>query len=808
MGPSESRRMRGLSAWLGTGRSRGWLILTLAALVIGAAGVWQVYRSGEQRVEQLASRLADAAAADVERGVEQLDLILQTVMRGEQTPASQRLTQEQRDALLSERTPHDRFVAFLDVLDPNGNVLARLNQSDPATNWANQEYFRTLRDNPTIDRAVGLPFSTGHEDSAGFTLARRITAPNGKFGGVVVIGFRLAAFRDTLGRHDLDASGSVMLLRTDGTVLVRLPFDPRDVGHSLRSPAPFEAFVRSGKPTFSEHGMLDGIDTFFLFRRVSGFPLAVGVTIPLEESASGAYVYWLLAGAVALAAGCWLFLRRLWHEQRSREAAEHQSEEKSRFLTMLSHELRTPLHGVLGYADELSREGMLTPAQTRRVAEIVRSAKHMRDVVNVVLDYARVEALGPTLHMRRFDVGQLVEECLAVIEPSARARGLAVRCVARAKAPTHFVGDDVQLRQILVNLLSNAVKYTPCGSIELRLSGDQEHLRIEVIDTGIGIPEGQRHHLFQEYERFGTERTCIEGTGLGLAIAHRLARHMGGHLGHRNNPAGGSVFWVEVPAGTADEPALAVEGPEVASAPGLSVLIVDDSDVSRDVTAAFLRNAGQTVTEARDGSEAVRLAGSADFDVVLMDMRMAGMDGLEATRRIRSLGGPRAAVPIVAVTANALDRDAEECRRAGMTQHLAKPFTQAELLAVVSRAVQAGRSGEPVVDPDAVEQLAGCMGHEAVEQLLDRLAPRIEAVLRKLEDPTGSASHGELAELAHELAGSGGTLGFIRLAAAARRFQAASDLHLADPADLKEAALAALSELRRRRSLEAMLCTT
>jgi signal transduction histidine kinase/DNA-binding NarL/FixJ family response regulator len=808
MGPSQSRRMRGLPAWLGTWRGRGWLVLTLAALMIGGAGIWQGYRSGEQRVEQLASRLADAVAADVERGVEQLDLILQTVMSGEQTPASQRLTQEQRDALLAERTPHDRFVAFLDVLDANGNVLARLNQSDPATNWANQEYFKTLRDNPTIDRAVGPPFSIEHENSAGFTLARRITAPDGRFGGVVVIGFRLAAFRDMLGRHDLGASDSVMLLRTDGTVLVRLPFDPRDVGHLLRPSAPFEAFDRSGMPAFSEHEKLDGLDTFFLFRRVSGFPLAVGVTIPLEESASGANVWWLLAGAVALAAGCWLFLRRLWHEQRSREAAERQSEEKSRFLTMLSHELRTPLHGVLGYADELSRGGALTPAQTRQVSEIVRAAKHMRDVVNVVLDYARVEALGPTLHMRRFDVRQLLEESLAVIEPSARARGLAVRCVTPPGAPTHFVSDDVQLRQILVNLLSNAVKYTPCGSVELRLSGDAEHLRIEVVDTGIGIPEGQRHHLFKEYERFGTERTCIEGTGLGLAIAHRLARRMGGHLGHRNNPAGGSVFWVEVPAGTADEPALAVEGPEVAATPGLNVLVVDDSDVSSEVTASFLRKAGHAVTEARDGSEAVRLAGGADFDAVLMDMRMAGMDGLEATRRIRSLDGPRATVPIVAVTANALDRDAEECRRAGMTQHLAKPFTQAELLAVVSRAVQAGRAEEPVVDPDVAEQLAGCMGHEAVEQLLDRLALRIEALLRKLEDHAGSASHSELAELAHELAGSAGTLGFTRLASAARRFQSASGRHRAAPDDLKAAALAALAELRRQRSLEAMLCTT
>ena len=242
------------------------------------------------------------------------------------------------------------------------------------------------------------------------------------------------------------------------------------------------------------------------------------------------------------------------HERRLREAAERESQEKSRFLTTLSHELRKPLHGVLGYAEQLFHEGGLSPEQSRQLGEIIHASKHMRDVVNVVLDYARIEALGPALHMKHIDVRHLIEECLAVVEPGARARGLEIRNTAAPDAPVQFVTDDIQLRQILMNLLSNAVKYTPSGMVELRLSGDAEHLMIEVADTGIGIPEGQRHHLFNEYERFGAERTNIEGTGLGLAIAHRLARRLGGHMGHRDNPGGGSVFWLELPAGVADKP--------------------------------------------------------------------------------------------------------------------------------------------------------------------------------------------------------------------------------------------------------------
>jgi signal transduction histidine kinase/CheY-like chemotaxis protein/HPt (histidine-containing phosphotransfer) domain-containing protein len=654
------------------------------------------------------------------------------------------------------------------------------------------------------DIFAGAPFSTESESAVGFTVSRRITANDGRFAGVVVMGVRLAAVRELLNRHELGTSEAVTLMRDDGTVLMRLPFDLKDIGHRIEPFAPFLAFSRSGQSSISTRVTSDDAAQRLVFRRVGGYPLVVGVaTLPEEDGRGWPYLPWAVGGAATVGIGCWLLVRRLWREQRLREAAERQSEEKSRFLAMLSHELRTPLHGVLGYADQLSRDRALSLGQTRHVAEIVRSARHMRDVVNVVLDYARVEAPGPAVHMRRFDVRQLVEDCLAVVEPSAKARGLATRCTAAAALPAQFVTDELQLRQILVNLLSNAVKYTPSGGIDVHLSGDEDHLTIEVADTGIGIPESQRHLLFKEFERFGTERTSIEGTGLGLAIAHRLVRRLGGHIGHRDNPGGGSVFWLELPAGAADEPA-AAPAQEIVPDRRLDVLVADDSDVNRAVAATFLRQAGHAVIEAHDGSEAVRHAAARDFDVVLMDMRMAGMDGLEATRRIRALEGPRGRVPIVAVTANALDQHAEECRRAGMSDHLAKPFTQAELLAVIARAAPAQVAPEPTIDPDSMAQLTGCMGADAVERMMDGLALRIEALLRKVEDPAAGGSMDQLGDLAHELAGSGGTLGCTRLAAAARRFEAAIATDTADAAELRREATSVLAEMRRRRSLGAL----
>ena len=522
--------------------------------------------------------------------------------------------------------------------------------------------------------------------------------------------------------------------------------------------------------------------------------------------------WWLAVAGAAAVAAVVLVTRLLWREIRRREAAELDSGEKSRFLTMLSHELRTPLHSVLGYADQLLRQDEHNPAQSQQLAEIARAAKHMRDVVNVVLDYARIEALGPVPHMRRVDVPSLVQDCLAVIEPGARARGLETRLVAETGAPAHFVTDDVQLRQILMNLLSNAVKYTPRGSIELRCLGDTDHLTIEVADTGIGIPEAQRYRLFKEYERFGAERTSIEGTGLGLAIARRLADRMGGRMGHRDNPGGGSVFWLQLPAGVAEEPAAVDEPEEIEPDRRLNVLVVDDSEVNRKVAAAYLRKAGHTAIGARDGVEAVRLAATSEFDVVLMDMRMAGMDGLEATRRIRALDGPRAQVPIVAVTANALDQHAEECRRAGMSQHLAKPFTQAELIAVVKRATahraHASCDTLQTIDRDSIAELAIYMDRDAIQGLLDCLSLRIEALLRKLDEPMPFGAPEALAEQAHELAGGAGTLGFLRLSMIAARFQTAIAANATEAgrmvAEMRREAEAALVELRHRRALESL----
>lgn len=795
------RARRGLS-WLATKGAALSIILILLVSAIAALAWWRLDAYADDQARVTASRGAAMVAQNVARTIEQIDLTLQTVIGGRQAPYSADITPQDRSALLAGRAPRDRYISFIDVIGADGGVLASTRPGQELKNWSDRDYFWAQRNESLNGPYIGKPFATTREDTAAIPLSHRIDR-DGQFAGVAVAALRLAYFRDLFTGLQPAPGDSATLLNDQGVVLMRLPFDLNDMGRKISPGAALNDFIKSGAAASTVRASGAGEPKETSLRRVANLPLIVSVSVPIDQAG----VYWLFRVGVAFTMAAAVLAIWLSQEILARKEVQRTSQEKSRFLTNLSHELRTPLQGVLGYADRLSRDRSLSVDQAHDVTEIIRASRQMRVMVNVVLDYARTEALGPTLHPQSIELRSLIEECMAVIEPGAQARGLQTRLTVDRSVPTHFVTDGIQLRHILGNLLSNAVKYTPRGMVECRVKGDPERLMIEVADTGIGIPHTQRHRLFKEFERFGAERGGIEGTGLGLSTANRLARLMGGHMGHRDNSGGGSVFWLELPPAAADAQQTRPEIVAPASERTLTVLIVDDSEINRDLMSSFLRAAGHCVSEARGGAEAVQIAAAQDFDVVLMDRRMAGMDGLEATRAIRALKGPRASVPIVAITANAHDHHAQEWHRAGVSQHLAKPFTQAELTAAVARAA-AGRSGTQarvysIIDPDIMDQLVASVGETGFERLLDQLAVRIEALLRHIEDP--ATSHEQLADLAHELTGSAGTLGLTRLAEAASRYEATMAGGNADGSEVRRIALAASSELRARRSVAALV---
>ena len=480
---------------------------------------------------------------------------------------------------------------------------------------------------------------------------------------------------------------------------------------------------------------------------------------------------------------------------KTRDQANEANQAKSRFLASITHELRTPLHGILGYAELLRLEGGLNPSQLERLNVMQGAGQYLLGTINAVLDMSQIEADQLELRTAEVELLDLVRHCLAVVQPAADAKGLLLQ-IAQAKS-FRCVADSTRLRQVLINLLGNAVKFTPAGTIEVRMcrEGSGAFIHLEVVDTGPGIWARHRAKLFQSFERLNADAVAgIEGTGLGLAIAARLMHLMGGKIGYADNPAGGSIFWLDLPCAKASSRENGIAAPSSSTAPGrsLRVLVVDDEALNRNIAKAFLARAGHDVVCVEDGAAAVEIAAREVFDAILMDVRMPGTNGLEATRQIRMLPAPRGQVPVVAVTAQAFAQQIEICRQAGMNSHVSKPFEQATLLAALENITTRPDDADssmisptgapadeecelPVLDRTMFDDIAASFSATDLMENLQILNVRGEALLRDLRMPGLLPRASELAEAAHKLAGGAGTFGFLKVACLARQFEAAAD---------------------------------
>jgi signal transduction histidine kinase/CheY-like chemotaxis protein len=396
------------------------------------------------------------------------------------------------------------------------------------------------------------------------------------------------------------------------------------------------------------------------------------------------------------------------------DSAKHASLAKSRFLAGMSHELRTPLNGLLGYARLLRLDGNLNETQDGRVEAMLSAGAHLLDMIQRVLDLSEIESDRLKVKSAHVDVHATAMACLDIVRPTAVIKGLTLTLHAAPDTPPDIITDATRLRQVLLNLLGNAVKFTQSGAVEMRLSAGRAEvggLRVDVLDTGPGIAPAERPFLFEEFERLQAAVSgAVEGSGLGLALSMRLAKLLGGRIGHEDNPQGGSIFWLELPCMAAEtlpqapaSPAIAVLSgplPQVAQRK-LRVLVVDDIKMNLEIAGAFLTAAGHDVSFADGGAKAVAAATDTDYDVIVMDVRMPEMDGLEATRHIRALPPPRGLVPIVAMTAQAFSEQVVECHLAGMNGHVTKPFAPEVLCAAVREAAFADPLPETAITPEA-----------------------------------------------------------------------------------------------------------
>jgi signal transduction histidine kinase/CheY-like chemotaxis protein len=388
------------------------------------------------------------------------------------------------------------------------------------------------------------------------------------------------------------------------------------------------------------------------------------------------------------------------NERRAHEA-QAESAAKSQFLANMSHEIRTPLNGLLGMAQALALDE-LTPSQRAKVDTMLGSGRTLMTVVNDILDLAKIDAGKLEITPVNVDPGIGLQRAIKLFRPLAEEKGIALSLNLDASLPARLRLDPMRARQCVDNLISNAIKFTQHGSVTLsaRITpGAQGQLiEITVTDTGVGMNEEQVSRLFSEFMQADSSTTRqYGGTGLGLAISRRLARQMGGDITVESERGRGSTFRVTLRIEDAIDEEKSDDRPDdspLSAAPrsdlrGKRVLLVDDNAINRKVAQMFLAQYGLVVSEAVNGQEALNQLAAASFDVVLMDVHMPVMDGLEAMRRLRASKAGYADIPIIMLTADALSGDRERYLAAGANGYVSKPIDRRELIGAIVAALQA-----------------------------------------------------------------------------------------------------------------------